>query len=111
VYWELNGDFTTGTNVKIYGTVFTANGGQANLGDDETLGGGGLFVGQFLATGGITTGTNTEFSLVLNDRFVANEGGLDPVPIPAALPLFASGLGALGLFSWRRKRKAAALAA
>jgi hypothetical protein len=33
-------------------------------------------------------------------------------PLPAALPLFASGLGALGLFGWRRKRKsAAALAA
>ena len=34
------------------------------------------------------------------------------VPLPAALPLFASGLGALGLLGWRRKRKnAAALAA
>ena len=32
-------------------------------------------------------------------------------PIPAALPLFATGLSALGLFGWRRKRKAAALAA
>ena len=32
-------------------------------------------------------------------------------PLPAALPLFATGLGALGLFGWRRKRKAAALAA
>jgi len=31
-------------------------------------------------------------------------------PLPAALPLFASGLGALGLLGWRRKRKAAALA-
>ena len=29
----------------------------------------------------------------------------DPTPLPAALPLFASGLGALGLYSWRRKRK------
>ncbi len=29
-------------------------------------------------------------------------------PIPAALPLFASGLGAMGLFGWRKKRKAAA---
>ena len=28
------------------------------------------------------------------------------VPVPATLPLFASGLGALGLLSWRRKRKA-----
>jgi hypothetical protein len=30
------------------------------------------------------------------------------VPLPAALPLFASGLGALGLLGWRRKRKAQA---
>ena len=27
------------------------------------------------------------------------------VPIPGALPLFATGLGALGLLGWRRKRK------
>ena len=26
-------------------------------------------------------------------------------PLPAALPLFATGLGVMGLFSWRRKRK------
>jgi hypothetical protein len=26
-------------------------------------------------------------------------------PLPAALPLFAAGLGAMGLFGWRRKRK------
>ena len=32
------------------------------------------------------------------------------VPLPAALPLFAGGLGALGLLGWRRKRKAAAVA-
>ncbi len=31
-------------------------------------------------------------------------------PLPAALPLFATGLGALGLLSWRRKRKAQAVA-
>src|SRR6185437_7006205 len=28
-------------------------------------------------------------------------------PLPAALPLFASGLGGLGFLGWRRKRKAA----
>jgi hypothetical protein len=27
-------------------------------------------------------------------------------PLPATLPLFATGLGVLGLLSWRRKRKA-----
>jgi hypothetical protein len=31
----------------------------------------------------------------------------DVVPLPATLPLFASGLGVLGLLGWRRKRKAA----
>ena len=33
---------------------------------------------------------------------------LTPTPLPAALPLFAGGLGALGLFGGRRKRKNAA---
>jgi len=40
--------------------------------------------------------------------------GLAPAvtPLPATLPLFATGLGVMGLFGWRRKRKkAAALAA
>jgi hypothetical protein len=30
-------------------------------------------------------------------------------PLPAALPLFATGLGGLGLLGWRRKRKVQAL--
>ena len=29
-----------------------------------------------------------------------------PVPLPAALPLFVAGLGALGFMGWRKKRKA-----
>ena len=33
------------------------------------------------------------------------------VPLPAALPLFATGLGILGFAGWRRKRKAEALSA
>jgi hypothetical protein len=42
-------------------------------------------------------------------------GGLDigfvsSTPLPTALPLFATGLGALGLLGWRRKRKAKAVA-
>ena len=35
-------------------------------------------------------------------------GPLWSTPLPAALPLFATGLGALGLLGWRRKRKAIA---
>ena len=33
---------------------------------------------------------------------------LSNVPLAAALPLFATGLGAMGLVGWRRKRKSAA---
>lgn len=38
-------------------------------------------------------------------------GFLTETPLPAALPLFATGLGVMALLSWRRKRKSAALAA
>jgi hypothetical protein len=41
---------------------------------------------------------------------VTNDPGtwipVTPTPLPAALPLFAAGLGALGLLGWRRKRTA-----
>jgi hypothetical protein len=37
--------------------------------------------------------------------------GDSTTPLPAALPLFASGIGGLGLLSWRKRRKAAATAA
>jgi len=36
---------------------------------------------------------------------------VNQTPLPAALPLFASGLGAMGLFGWRRKWKATIAAA
>ena len=38
--------------------------------------------------------------------FIEVSSDLSAVPLPAALPLFATGLGALGLLGWRRKRKA-----
>jgi len=45
------------------------------------------------------------------DAFIFNNIYSPPgsdTPIPAALPLFATGLGGLGLLGWRRKRKQAA---
>jgi hypothetical protein len=46
---------------------------------------------------------------ITGPTFVAG-GGEVTTPLPAALPLFATGLGALGLVGLRRKRKAAAVA-
>jgi hypothetical protein len=66
--------------------------------------------------------TNTAYFL-LNATQAAGTGGIvswsgtetsfNPLatPLPAAFPLFATGLGAFGLLGWRRKRKAAAIAA
>jgi len=62
------------------------------------------------AGGPITGGQTTE---VINLGVQDIDSGLtgtfaaatSATPLPAALPLFATGLGALGLFGWRRKRK------
>jgi len=45
---------------------------------------------------------------IANGNTVSSSTDPDPpaaVPLPGALPLFATGLGALGLLGWRRKRK------
>jgi hypothetical protein len=44
------------------------------------------------------------------DGFSFNYAAIAPTPLPPTLLLFASGLGALGLLGWRRKRKAQAAA-
>jgi hypothetical protein len=48
--------------------------------------------------------SNGEYGMALITGFPPNTQ-LGDTPLPAALPLFASGLGALGLLGWRRKRK------
>jgi hypothetical protein len=49
---------------------------------------------------------NSDAVIVLAASF----GPSTTTPLPAALPLFTTGLGALGLLGWRRKRKAQAAA-
>ena len=44
----------------------------------------------------------------VNALWDTNTGSVSVTPIPAALPLFATGIGAMGLIGWRRKRRAQA---
>jgi hypothetical protein len=49
--------------------------------------------------------------LTINGAPIGGEDDISATPLPGALPLFATGLGALGLLGWRRKKKVAATAA
>jgi hypothetical protein len=69
-----------------------------------------IFSNTTLAMLGITPGKNTwiwgggEFA---DESFTIDViAPTTTTPLPATLPLFATGLGALGLLGWRRKRKA-----
>jgi hypothetical protein len=56
--------------------------------------------------------SNNAFTVSAMDVTFTDQGDVaSATPLPAALPLFATGLGAMGLLGWRRKRKAAAIAA
>jgi hypothetical protein len=84
--------------------VFNVNGldPATGLADPGYL---GFTSDDFLISAFIWTSTNGG---TLNTGFTAIST-VPEVPLPAALPLFASGLGALGLLGWRRKKKTAAL--
>jgi hypothetical protein len=53
----------------------------------------------------VSLGVNGAY-LTRNATLVVSNTAPVITPVPAALPLFATGLGGLGLLGWRRKRKA-----
>jgi len=81
-------------NVLLGSIAVSRSGGFGFVGWEDTAG----YIGRALVQD-----TDLNSSVVTIDNLV-----VQTIPIPAALPLFASGLGALGLLGWRRKRKAAA---
>ena len=56
---------------------------------------------------GLTLGPSAGGTMYAN--LTAQVSDPPAAPLPAALPLFASGLGAIGLFGWLRRRKNAAV--
>jgi PEP-CTERM motif len=57
---------------------------------------------------GIQVGSISIIGQILTTNYDNLSFTVSQTPLPAALPLFASGLGALGLLGWRRKRKTSA---
>jgi hypothetical protein len=84
--------------------VSTATQNQATLEISELGGIIGLDSNVALLTA-ITGETNQTLAYDFNPPDPPN-----PTPLPATLPLFATGIGGLGLLGWRRKRKAQAIA-
>jgi hypothetical protein len=91
----------------VIDTLTDRNGisGLANVGTKNDWPGGGFYYGGY--TNG---GSRSNFSL---DKFgdnidLAFQMDFTVTPLPAAIPLFASGLGVMSALGWRRKRKAPA---
>jgi hypothetical protein len=94
-------------NVVSWSTILAANLGGTIVNQGNGLG--GIRISSGFASPGDQFNTYVD-NFTLNDT-TFNFDPAAATPLPAALPLFATGLGALGLLGWRRKRKAAALAA
>ena len=65
---------------------------------------GHFFISFFLCSPSCYNGIGFWYGPVTHSAFEVRLIGAEPTPLPAALPLFATGLGALGLLGWRRKR-------
>lgn len=83
----------------------------ASLVDTITLSGNTLNPPEVFTYDGATTRVDISTSASSPFGYTQNIGpigyDLTATPLPAALPLFAGGLGALGLFGWRKRRTVA----
>jgi hypothetical protein len=64
-------------------------------------------VGLALANASFQTGNLTGWLVTASGAGFAGVADLTPIPVPAALPLFATGLGGMALLGWWRRRRAA----
>jgi hypothetical protein len=93
------------------GTSFVASAGTEyfiSIWDPITLNTSFVWGGSAANTGSVYWNGTSWASIGLSDNQAFTLSNVSAVPLPATLPLFATGLGALGLLGWRRKRKALA---
>jgi len=120
LFWHEVGQFNAGSN---------AYGPELNTAANLPLGNFSLRIvveGDMYSA--FVNGSTTPATTLITDRFTSGFTGVYDhdvfngaqsfdnfrvfeTPLPATLPLFATGLGALGLLGWYRKRKAAAVSA
>ena len=108
------GSVTLGEHFEIFGSTSATSGYvPVFVNGDASLQGQSLALGAcpgctffaFTAVGVQSSTTLTAADILLG-QMTAN---VSAIPIPGALPLFATGLAGLGLLGWRRKKKAAPL--
>jgi hypothetical protein len=96
--------YTSSATIQFLGLGPTLNGlyGFSNKEGEDTLSIGSLTSFQLSSTNSPVD----DIPSTIGGTVTVTE--LTTTPLPAALPLFATGLGAMGLLGWRRKRKNAA---
>jgi hypothetical protein len=103
----VRGTGLTGSYTGTFQLFDDASGGTINLDLVDLIGSGFLLNGR-------TGSGRADGTVAFTPLFPPNgfDGTFDVTvnatlgqPLPAALPLFATGLGVMGLFGWRRKRK------
>ena len=95
---------TESTFLDARNTVF---GTTTSLGSDAFT---GIDTGSALTIAAVTAPYSITQEYIIRANGISGSANstmdVSAVPIPGTLPLFASGLGALGLLRWRKKRKA-----
>lgn len=103
----------TGTITDNLGDLLTLAVSAGDVGSSRPNNGGVFFVAALPSVLDISTSSLANFlggsGMVDYSIKISLPDGAYVTPLPAALPLFATGLGAFGLLGWRRKRKRAAL--
>ena len=101
----VSGNDLTATSSLLAFDFPSTSGGTVTILAPGGMDGFELFDAGVSSAGGLTVLVSG--SAMTGDAFTSNTIGT-VIPLPAALPLFATGLGAVGLLGWRRKWKAQA---